>query len=128
MLAGGLSAPFQRQPTMYGRRGFPASNATSTSSLTSGTNQLPRLFPPNIVASRAHASYFAPSVSGDQGSEIFTRPSPAGSVMSVTSAGKTPYQRPPKPYGIRSVTIVSIAVVSNILFFLVPGSKFQVPS
>src|SRR5439155_14248439 len=54
--SGGESLPFHNPPTTYGRRGFPPSKTTSTSSLVSGTNQLPRFFPPMKVARRAHAS------------------------------------------------------------------------
>ena len=63
---------------------------TSTSSSTSGTNQVPRLLPAISVASRAHASNVPPCPSGDHGSETFTRPCPSGSLMSVTRAGYAP--------------------------------------
>ena len=85
--AGGESLPFHSPPITYGRRVSPPSKATRTSSFVSGTNQLPRLLPPIIVARRAHASYRAPALSADHGNVTFTRPCASGSLMSVTSAG-----------------------------------------
>src|SRR5262249_48341082 len=87
MDSGGESLPFHSPPNTYGRRGSPASKDTSTSSFTSGTNQLPRLFPPMKVASRAQASYLSEPVSGDHGNVIFTLPLLSGSLISLTRAG-----------------------------------------
>jgi uncharacterized protein involved in type VI secretion and phage assembly len=50
--------------------------------------------------------------SGAHGSVIFTRPWLSGSAISVTSAGYTPYQRPPRPLGIRASIIMSSGVAS----------------
>src|SRR5687767_4256215 len=88
--SGGASLPFQRLPNTYGRRGSPASKATSTSSSGSGTNQAPRLLPAMNTPSRAHASYALPEGSGDHGSRTRTRPRPSGSTMWDTSAVYTP--------------------------------------
>src|SRR5262249_35712941 len=85
--SGGESLPFHKPPSTYGRRGSPPSNATSTSSFTSGMNQLPRLLPPIRVATRAHISSRSEPVSGAQGSVTFPRPVPSGSLISLTSAG-----------------------------------------
>src|SRR5262249_37343354 len=94
-------------PRTYGRRESPPSKARRTSSLTSGTNQLPRFFPPISVASLAQASYRDPPVSEDHGSVTLTRPCPSGPLTSLTIAGNTPDQRPPTPAGRRSAKIDS---------------------
>src|SRR3954452_19688894 len=98
MLSGGASCPFQSAPTTKGWRGSPPANTTSTSSFTSGTNQMPRLLPAISVASRAHASYFDPPPSGDHGSDTFTPPRPPA----VGRPGER-HLPPPLPVGVLDV-------------------------
>ena len=54
--SGGESVPFQSPPTTYGLRGSPASNATRTSSFTSGTNHVPLIVLGSGVAGGARSS------------------------------------------------------------------------
>ena len=87
MVSGAASTPFHSEPTTYGQSGSPPPKQTSTSSPISGMNQLPRLSPALIVASRAHTSYSSLPVSGDHGSRTWTRPWSCGSWLSDTVAG-----------------------------------------
>ena len=79
--SGGLSLPFHSAPTTSGRLMSPCSNATSTSSLTSGMKNQPRSLPaPSDTIGTHHVVSWADSV----GIFTFTRSSLLGSLLSVT--------------------------------------------
>src|SRR5260370_28936913 len=71
----------------------PCSNATSTSSLTSGSQINPRLAPAIGEARRAHVvatpSVLLGLVPSSHGNLIFTRPRVSGSLLSVTTPTTT---------------------------------------
>src|SRR5712691_5336830 len=71
----------------------PCSNATSTSSLTSGSQINPRLAPAIGEATRAQVvatpSVLLALVPSSHGNFTFTRPSVSGSLLSVTTATTT---------------------------------------
>jgi len=82
--AGGRDFAFHKAPITYASFTSPRSNATSTSSPTSGTNQVPRFRPAIIVATRAQRSPLRTSVGAD--TRTRTRPRPSGSRLSTTEA------------------------------------------
>src|SRR4029077_3363171 len=112
MDSGPESFPLNIQPWTYGRQPSPPSKLTNTSVPTSGIIQVPQFFPPMSVAIRAQTSSLPPPVPADQGNVIFTRPIPPGSLMSVTKAGKTPSQRPPRPVDSRASTTCSMGLLA----------------
>ena len=84
---GRVVVPFQAQPTMYGRRRLPASNATTTWLPTSGRIARPWLSSAYGVHSVAHARTSRSPSEPRNGNRTSIRPRLSVSTRSVTIAG-----------------------------------------
>src|SRR5215470_17935213 len=88
--SGGLSCPFHRHPTTYGKLTSPCSKASRTSSPTSGKKKKP--LPPPVIGVARRAQWLSSLPS--HGNLTFTRPY-CSSLLLVTTPTNTPVSRPP---------------------------------